>query len=290
MRQLIEDYVGDPEYDQFLKYIEDTRKANATAKSYRTSYRKLRHLLGKPLRETAQDTLIGAVSASIENINSVQALLNIAIICREQLEPKMPIEMLTNEREKNKEIVQETLKQNNTYIVLPTLDEFDNFLEQLWKGGKCKDYIINYLIRHHYVRNQDLLFDVVDKKSEINTSGNYIWIDRRNQRCVYFRNKYKTAGTYGPKQTIIDNERFLSAIKKCHRAMTVFPLTDSEEKIGYHVQKSTFRKLGEGLCLKIIINHYKGDINRLKEISASRGTDIGTLLTSYNITYNDVDI
>ena len=73
----------------------------------------------------------------------------------------------------------------------------------------------------------------------------------------------------------------------CNKNMSEFPITDSEEKIGYHVQRMSFRKLGEGALLKIIINHYKGDIQRLKEIGSSRGTDLGVLLTSYNITYTD---
>ena len=285
MRQVNTDFAGDPEYEQFLVYAES--KAYATAKSYKTSYRKLRNLLGKPIRETAEDTVVNAVKAAIENINSQQALINIGIICREQFEPKMEINVLTKFREQNKETVQDMIKMNNMFIVLPSLGEFDNYLELLWSDKKYKEYIINFLIRHHYVRNKDLLFDIVDKKSDIDENSNWLWIDRRNQRCVYYRNDYKTASTYGPKETMIDNERFLKAAKMCHKKMDEFPITDSEDKIGYHIQKLSFRKLGEGALLKIIINHYKGDISRLKEISNSRGTNLGTLLTSYNITYQD---
>ncbi len=285
MRQVNTDFAGDPEYEQFLVYAES--KAYATAKSYKTSYRKLRNLLGKPIRETAEDTLVNAVKAAIENINSQQALVNIGIICREQFEPKMPVDTFVKFREQNKEAVQDMIKMNNQFIVLPSLGEFDNYLELLWSDKKYKEYIINFLIRHHYVRNKDLLFDIVDKKSEIDEISNWLWIDRRNQRCVYYRNDYKTASTYGAKMSVIDNERFLKAAKMCHKRMDAFPITDSEDKIGYHVQKMSFRKLGEGALLKIIINHYKSDIQRLKEISSSRGTDLGVLLTHYNVTYQE---
>ena len=285
MRQVNTDFAGDPEYEQFLVYAES--KAYATAKSYKTSYRKLRNLLGKPIRETAEDTVVNAVKAAIENINSQQALINIGIICREQFEPKMEINVLTKFREQNKETVQDMIKMNNMFIVLPSLGEFDNYLELLWSDKKYKEYIINFLIRHHYVRNKDLLFDIVDKKAEIDETSNWLWIDRRNQRCVYYRNDYKTASTYGPKETMIDNERFLKAAKMCHKKMDEFPITDSEDKIGYHILKMTFRKLGEGALLKIIINHYKGDISRLKEISNSRGCSLPTLLQNYNISYTE---
>ena len=285
MRQVNTDFAGDPEYEQFLVYAES--KAYATAKSYKTSYRKLRNLLGKPIRETAEDTVVNAVKAAIENINSQQALINIGIICREQFEPKMEINVLTKFREQNKETVQDMIKMNNMFIVLPSLGEFDNYLELLWSDKKYREYIVNFLIRHHYVRNKDLLFDIVDKKSDIDENSNWLWIDRRNQRCVYYRNDYKTASTYGPKETMIDNERFLKAAKMCHKKMDEFPITDSEDKIGYHILKMTFRKLGEGALLKIIINHYKGDISRLKEISNSRGCSLPTLLQNYNISYTE---
>jgi hypothetical protein len=62
MRQVNTDFAGDPEYEQFLAYTEN--KAYATAKSYKTSYRKLRNLLGKPIRETAQETLFKTIPNS----------------------------------------------------------------------------------------------------------------------------------------------------------------------------------------------------------------------------------
>jgi len=58
------------------------------------------------------------------------------------------------------------------------------------------------------------------------------------------------------------------------------------DKIGYYIKKLTFNELGEGACLKIIVNHYKADYARLKEISKSRGTNLDVLLTSYNISFN----
>ena len=53
-----------------------------------------------------------------------------------------------------------------TYKDLPELWEFDAFIENLWKRGMYREYIVNYLIRHHYVRNLDLIFDIVETKKE----------------------------------------------------------------------------------------------------------------------------
>ena len=48
-------------------------------------------------------------------------------------------------------------------------------------------------------------------------------------------------------------------------------------------------RLGEGDCLKIIVNHYRDNYQKLEEISKSRGTNFKVLMTSYNISYNNSD-
>ena len=283
------DLEGDTEYTMFTDYLEEeNRLSYATKKSYRTSYRKLRGLLGKNIADTAQDTTSKAIMASTDNINSAQALINIAIIVREKIK-HMPTDELVEQRTTNKGEVTEHLKQANLYTELPSLEELDHFIETLWKKGMYRDYICNYLIRHHYVRNQDLIFDICETKRETldEPDKNWLWLDRKKMCVHYIRNTYKTAKTYGQKTVKIDNERFLRAVKVCNRQMYCFPLTTEPDKIGYWVQKLTLNQLGEGAMLKIIINHYRGDIQRLKEISMSRGTNLEVLLTSYNITYSD---
>ena len=278
----------DPEYTMFTDYLEEeNRLSYATKKSYKTSYRKLRNILGKDVADTAQDTTAKAIMASTDNINSAQALINIAIIVREKVK-KMPIDELVEQRSTNKEEVVEHLKQANLYTELPSLEEVDGYIETLWKQSKYRDYIVNYLIRYYYVRNQDLGFDICETKKETleDQTKNWLWLDRKNQRVNYIRNNYKTFKTYGQKVTVITNERFLRAVKVCNRQMYAFPITTESDKLGYYIQKMTLNQIGEGKMLKVIINHYRNDISRLKEISLSRGTNLEVLLTSYNINYD----
>jgi hypothetical protein len=47
--------------------------------------------------------------------------------------------------------------------------------------------------------------------------------------------------------------------------------------------KSTLDNLGEGLYNKIIVNHFRNNLDKLKEISESRGTSIDTLYENYDI-------
>ena len=101
-----------------------------------------------------------------EKINTQMSLINICVLVR-KLEPEMPVDRLVEQRTINKGVVRDALKQVNTLKELPTLEDYDIYLESLWVKKKYKEYIINYLLRHHYVRNLDLIFDIVSSKSEI---------------------------------------------------------------------------------------------------------------------------
>ena len=65
----------------------------------------------------------------------------------------MPILRLVEQRTINKGEVIEVLKQANTLKDLPSLEEYDQYLDDLWTAGKYREFIVNYLLRHHYVRN-----------------------------------------------------------------------------------------------------------------------------------------
>lgn len=62
-------------------------------------------------------------------------------------------------------------------------------------------YIINYLLIHYYIRNEDLNIKFVLrlKDTKIDKEQNYIWLDLRRKKTVYIRNNYKTKKTYGQK-------------------------------------------------------------------------------------------
>ena len=271
------------EYDRFME--DQVDKSKATQKQYRANYNKLYKLLQKPISETAEKTCIDAITSGFENGNTQAALINVAIMVRRLY--GMPHDILVEQRTKNKETIEDTLKQVNQYMVLPSLQEFDDHIEQLYQKENYLSYVINHLIRHHYVRNKDLMFDwVLTQKETQDTSKNYMLYERKKNQITWIRNNYKTSGKYGQKKVVIDNERLQMALKKC-QGKGLFPIADSEDKIGYYIQKHSFNQLGEGALLKIVINHYKDDINMLKLISKSRGTDLPTLLTNYNVVYTD---
>ena len=94
-------YTGDPEYTQFEQMISDRKLCPATAKTYKASYRKIRNLFQKPIRDTAEDTAWKTIQVAEDKINTIQALINICILVR-QLEPVMPHDELIQQRTINK--------------------------------------------------------------------------------------------------------------------------------------------------------------------------------------------
>ena len=57
-------YQDDEEYIKFTDMIKAKNLSVATAKSYKASYRKVRNLLDKPIRDTAEDTACKAILSS----------------------------------------------------------------------------------------------------------------------------------------------------------------------------------------------------------------------------------
>ena len=245
MRPTNADFDEDTEFKMLLEFIKD--KKDATQKSYKASYRKLRVLVkGDNLRDVSEDRVIKTVNREIDKVNTRQSLFNIAISAR-KMTPELPTDKLIKQRTSNSNEVEANVRQNNSRLSLPDITEFDNYITDLFKKKKYRVYIINYLMRHYFVRNQDLLFDIVTVKRDMEDDLNYLWLDHRGRKVTYQRNAF--------------------------------------EKIGYYVKKLSFKELGEGAILKMIISHYKDDIDKLKEISEKRGTAIDVLLTSYNIAY-----
>ena len=174
---------------------------------------------------------------------------------------------------------------------------FQAFLNVIAYINQHEQYVINYLLLHCQVRNADLNFDfVLFKRDTKDTSKNYLWFSAKSKTVHYIRNVYKTAkivkpdGTttgYGQKIIKITDSDFIKVMKilvnyekKEQKPIVFFPNT---ETIAYHIKKMTYEGLGETMYFKIVVNHFRKDANMLKQISYNRGTDINTILESYDI-------
>ena len=271
------------EYDKFMKSVED--KSTATQKQYRIQYNKLYKLLDKPVNETSENKILEIVKEQ-SNVNNQQALLNIGLVVRKLY--GLSVKKLEDFREKNKKTITADIKKKNVELkeTLPSYDDLIQYTEILWESSEWTDYIINYLLINYQVRNEDLDFTIIKRKKDANdTTKNYIWL--QSGKVTYIRNRYKTDKTYGKKVNVITNKQFITAIRR------VLGCQDSELKCGifipnkssiaYYIIKATYKQLGEGKYVKIIINHFRKNLDKLKEISENRGTSLNEILKSYDI-------
>ena len=271
-------------------------KSKVTNNVYNSNYKKLREMLGDVDVASVSQQKVIELAETLNNRNSQQSLINIAYLIRKN--EGMAIQELETFRKKNQSVIKDKVYESNTSLIdsLPSYDTIVNFTNDLLKNEKYVHYVINYLLLHCQVRNADLIFDfVLFKRDTKDTSKNYLWYSSKSKTAHYIRNVYKTAkivkpdGTttgYGQKVIKITDPNFIKVMKifvnyqkKEQKPVVFLPNSDA----GYYVRKMTYNNLGETAYFKIVVNHFRNDPNMLKQISYNRGTDINTILESYDI-------
>lgn len=162
---------------------------------------------------------------------------------------------------------------------LPTMKQLKDRMNELYDNADYKGFCIMYLMITYQVRNMDMIATIVDKKKDTNTTENFFVVGR--SQVTWIRNKYKTAFKYGTKINIIKNKKFIHAINIDAISGVEYLLspTDNIDR----VIKKISGGINEGTIAKIVLRE-NNTINGLKKVSKNRGTDINTLINSYNIT------
>jgi hypothetical protein len=160
---------------------------------------------------------------------------------------------------------------------LPTVKEIKSYMNTLYDKQDYLSYALLYLMVTYQTRNKDLILTIVKSKKETNDKDNFIVLGK--SQATYIRNNYKTAAKYGQKVQVIKNLRFLNAISNLSHLLKP---TDNIDRV---IKKSTdgIGRINEGTLAKIMLRE-NNTISGLKKVSKNRGTDINTLINSYNIT------
>lgn len=273
------------ELDKLEEWL-STKTVN-TAKTYRLQYKKILELLDKDVNSSGEKNIILA-SKTNKNVNSAQAMLNVAILIKRLYDK--PHSLLIAERDKNKTFIDLNIKQTNMELQskLPSYKKLIEYTDKLYDDDKFIEYVINYLLVNYFVRNKDLLFEIVQKKKDMtNQDLNYMWLPKHGKKVEYVRQSYKTSDVYGKKSIIITDEKFILAIKRifgCQKYnLDCGDIIPTESQVGYYVKKMTMDELGEGAYFKISVNEYKNDLQKLKQMSNYRGTSVDTIISSYDV-------
>lgn len=160
---------------------------------------------------------------------------------------------------------------------LPSVKEIKTYMNTLYDKGDYLSYALLYLMTTYQTRNKDLILTIVKSKKETNLQDNFIVLGKT--QATYIRNDYKTAYKYGQKVQVIKNLKFLNAISNLTH------LLKPNDNIDRVIKKATdgIGRLNEGTLAKIMLRD-NNTISGLKKVSKNRGTDINTLINSYNIT------
>jgi hypothetical protein len=225
------------------------------------------------------------LNSNFKTPNQKLDVLKIIMVLKIHL--KKPVDKLRILRKKidiNRQDTQQT--NTNKKDNLMKYEEFNKQIEELYKNKKYLQYILNYLILNFGVRNTDLLIFLDNKPKEDNK--NYLSIIKN--KVYYIRNNYKTVSTYGPQQHEITDKNFKKALKELKKEIktgyTIFNKPVDEIKQISNTLKRLLI-LSEGDAFKMLINHYYQlkDTSKINELSKTRGTNIPSINSYYNLNY-----
>jgi len=278
------------EYETFINSM--LTKSMITQKNYISKYNTLKSLFNTELKEVSQERVIEVLKEEYPNVHSQQAFMNIFILIRKLY--NMPVNELESYRKGNREVLKQAIVENNKVLVetLPEYDALLQYLNDLYQQKEWRAFIINYLLIYCNTRNQDLIADIVTKVADgKDPKKNFIIFQAKLKTATFIRNVYKTShivkadgniAGYGPISIKIKNNLFAEALKQL-LATGETQLIPNTNTLAYTIKRYTYKGLGEGNIFKIVVNHFRNDIDMLQQIALNRGTAIGTMLENYDI-------
>ena len=267
------------ELQRLIEYSET--KSKSTQRIYQHHYKLLRNHFDCDIADVSFDKIKSFIESLDIAPNTKAMYLNVIIVLNKFCGgTKAPIDDLLDYRADLTQAIQINLKRVNNNLDLPPMGTLLQFMEESLKKKNYRRYIINFLLIHYFVRNQDLDLDIIDDLKKVEEGKNYLILKKNPKHVIYIRQKYKTFKQHGKKEYIIDNPNFYKAVKEMYD--TEEPLMNISNQ--HCIFKHTYDKLGESKYCKIAINHIRetGNLNMLKHISERRGTNYGVLLNSYN--------
>lgn len=278
------------EYETFINSM--LTKSATTQKNYISKYNTLKALINMDLKDVSQQRVIEILKEEYPNVHSQQAFMNIFLLIRKLYD--MPVNELESFRKGNREVLKQVIIENNKVLVetLPEYDALLEYLNELYRQKEWRAFIINYLLIHCQTRNADLIADIVTKVADgKDPNKNFIVFQPKLKTATFIRNVYKTAhivkadgniAGYGPITIKIKNPLLAEALKQL-LAIGETELIPNTNTLAYTIKKYTYKGLGEGLIFKIVVNHFRNDIDMLQQIALNRGTAIATMLQNYDI-------
>jgi len=180
--------------------------------------------------------------------------------------------MKKNYKERNK-------NQQYQYTKKDILKEINEF----YKKGNRRAYIVSYLVYTFSTRNTDLDVSITTHQKHCpNKKENYLIL--RKTSVLYIRNDYKTKETYGQLKNEIKNKKFVECVRYLLRDtdLKCVKLFDSFKNTTKILKRYLPFELKSSDIVKIILNE-NNTLNDASKISKNRGSALSTLQSNYNL-------
>lgn len=275
------------ELEQLFSKIE--MKPN-TKKTLQTSYNRIvnSNLLEQSITETDNLKLIEIIKQVADKAESRNTLITLVVKLKRQADkPILELEhfRVQNNTNRLKEVQERKsdTKLDNVDLKILLANE-----DNLYNSKLYVRYIVNYLMNHYGVRNQDVNLLIVKDKKNIKPNENYLLVYKT--KIDYIRDNYKTRDVYGKKIITIKDKKFINAVNGLEKAENEPLLVTqrgqerlSGESQGRVIQDLTYNQLGEGRIFKILIDEYKYNEKKFDELMNSRGTNKQEIMKYYTI-------
>jgi len=272
--------------------------SESSRRIYTANYKRLLRLTDKePILNISEERLLRIIDIDINSPpQSKNSLISVAMIIRKEngLESKKLSRyrggILLKKKEADKKIKNEKLLHDD----IGTIKDLQKYTKLLYTNKDYVGYIVNTLLLKFGVRNKDInCIITLDKRVTYKDNPakvNYLYVTQKY--ILFIRNDYKTFSTYGKKINKLEILPFTRAVNFVLGDNFETPLLSlnndepvSENSVSKIVQRHTFREFGEGKYFKIQILDLKkqGNIDRIIELSRSRGTDLMTVFDEYDL-------
>ena len=234
---------------------------------------------------TSQSTILKKLKDTYDNPNTLALYLNMIILIRKYKNEE--IEKLIKFRNNLSESIKKERK-NNLDILDDSLPSFDKIKSELHNLSGIQ-YLINYMMINHGLRNKDLNLKFVKSIPE-ESDENMIKI--KGKSAILNINSYKTEKSHGEKDIKVSDLKFLEELKKMKlddgdyllslkNGDKIKNITTFNDKI----KRLTIGNLGQNKIVKVVIKHLLNNkqFDKLESLGRDRGTSMSVLLTSYNL-------
>ena len=260
---------------------------------YRNVYKRWLEVSDRQIKDCSEDSVIN-ILGKIECASNTKNTVVSAILMIRKFH-NLPIQKIQKWRDTKLRVLIDQSKvaaDKITAEMLPTYNELNNYIKKLYKEKQWLPYIINFMLVKYCVRNIDLNCFITQDKTMMQRAGNN---DKNNMfyisptYVVYIRRDYKTFDTYGEKRIAIRSTPFRNALLNFLDDKPdgwLFGAGDkimTQPSISNYIMQYSYGGLGEGRIAKAVLSYYaaKGDINSIRRISKSRGTNLETLIDYY---------